>query len=128
MVPGLRKWNWATAGATEEKGGAVEPHLGVLKSVASWFVRLWRWVADFVRVPSRIAQLTSARAVESEEAFKAKLVWEDPYYFTREGHEGPFCQTCADKDQKRIRLQSLEDGYKRCNVCTNVFGKRKPSR
>lgn len=56
-------------------------------------------------------------------SIKQKLRYEPPYYWldAETGKEGPFCQTCYDKDGKLIRLQSQGDGYWFCNICRNVY-------
>jgi len=44
------------------------------------------------------------------------------YWATRDGRkDGPYCPTCQDRDQKRIRLQSREPGAWRCNCCDGFF-------
>jgi len=64
-----------------------------------------------------------AKALEEQIALRAKVTWEKPYYWTDENgkRDGPYCQTCYDKDGKLIRLQDGKEGIWRCKVCSGVF-------
>jgi hypothetical protein len=43
-------------------------------------------------------------------AGKSDMVWYEPFYWREraEDFDGPYCQLCFDKDQKRIRLSRSE--------------------
>lgn len=47
------------------------------------------------------------------------IEYEKPYYWRKVGDkkDGPFCQSCYDKDRKLIRLQGDGAGYWECLVC-----------
>lgn len=49
------------------------------------------------------------------------VTYEAPYYWRTadEKKDGPFCQSCYDKDRKLVRLQGDGEGYWQCNVCKN---------
>jgi hypothetical protein len=62
---------------------------------------------------------------ELEEALsiRANLKYEPPYYWleTEGKKEGPYCQTCYDKERKLIRLQDRNDGRWTCMVCKVTY-------
>lgn len=61
--------------------------------------------------------------LEEQVNLKAKMRWEQPYYWLVDGEkkEGPFCQQCYDKTGKPIRLIRLENGWWDCKTCKSVF-------
>jgi len=62
--------------------------------------------------------------LEKKLEIKAKLVWDNPYYWLVDDQEkdGPYCQLCYDKDEKLIRLQELKArGAWQCHSCGKVF-------
>lgn len=63
------------------------------------------------------------RELEERLDVKAKLKWEQPYYWIMDGdsQDGPFCQRCYDKDGKLIRLQGHGGGYWDCKACQNNY-------
>ena len=64
------------------------------------------------------------KALEEQIALRAKVVWEKPYYWIiDEGgkRDGPYCQSCYDKDSKLMRLQDGENGVWNCKVCKSTF-------
>ena len=54
---------------------------------------------------------------------KANLQYEAPYYWLMDGEskDGPYCQSCQDKEQMLVRLQNHGKGDWRCKVCNNMF-------
>ena len=78
-------------------------------------------VADVQQVV--IEKEKAIRELEERLDVKAKLKWEQPYYWVVDGEnrEGPFCQRCYDKDGKLIRLQGYGGGHWDCKVCQNNF-------
>lgn len=63
------------------------------------------------------------KGLEEQIALRAKIAWDKPYYWVDDGgkRDGPYCQTCHDKDGKLIRLQDGTNGVWRCKVCKGVF-------
>ena len=65
------------------------------------------------------------RNLNEQIAVKGKLQYEPPYYWLAEDEnkDGPFCQSCYDKDNKFIRLYETYDnkGVWNCKVCKNTY-------
>lgn len=63
------------------------------------------------------------RAVREQLAVKGNIQWESPYYWLCDDgkKDGPFCQSCYDKDHTLIRLQERAKGHWQCKVCKNDY-------
>lgn len=63
------------------------------------------------------------KGLEERLDVKAKLRWEQPYYWVIDGDkkDGPFCQQCNDKDGKLIRLQGEGNGLWDCKTCKSIY-------
>jgi hypothetical protein len=60
------------------------------------------------------------RELKEQLTIKATIVWEEPHYWTLDSDkkDGPFCQTCWDRDKKLIRIQVMGASW-RCNTCNS---------
>ena len=74
---------------------------------------------------SKVKELESLLDIKQNLEYKGQVYWR---YLSDEAgdytiRDGPFCQRCYDADQKLIRLYDLKNGWWRCKLCSNTFGK-----
>jgi len=65
----------------------------------------------------------SIRQLQQEADLKAKLVWEAPFYWTKDGDhlDGPFCQKCWDSEKKPIHLTNEGRDVWKCHECKSRY-------
>lgn len=65
------------------------------------------------------------KQLEEELRVDKEIIWHDPYYLKMNSagkKDGPYCQSCFDKDKKLIRLQSFyKNGAWDCKVCKTTY-------
>ena len=92
-----------------------------------------------IELKEKILELREALVDQSEEALSLReqnaklksqlelrnqLKYDAPNYYLSKSDgtkDGPFCQVCSDKDNKLMRLKTLEEGSWNCGGCGQHF-------